>query len=264
MLRNLKILDFTSLLPGPYCTQILSDLGATILRVESPTRTDLARITPPLVRDNVSAIHAQLNRDKLSIALDLKKDGSKTIIQELVRDRGFDIIVEGFRPGVMDKLGLGYESLRSINEDLIYVSITGYGQHGSYAKRAGHDINYLAISGLASYGEGKPSLYGTQLADIAGGSHHGVIGLLSAVIQRQGRNAGDRRGQHVDVSMADAAFGLNCMYGATALFSGISPSPGKEVLNGGNPCYAFYETADGRYLSVGALEPQTFVEGSAE
>lgn len=256
VLNSLKILDFTSLLPGPYCTQILSDLGASVLRVESPTRPDLARITPPMVRKNVSAIHAQLNRNKHSLALDLKKEGSKQVIKELVEAHGYDIIVEGFRPGVMQKLGLGYDTLQQINGDLIYVSITGYGQKGSYSMRAGHDINYLALSGMASYSEGKPSLYGTQIADIAGGSHHGVIGLLSAVVQRQAAVQSGSGGQHVDVSMADAAFGLNCMYGATSLFSGTAPTPGREVLNGGNPCYAFYETSDGRYMSVGALEPQ--------
>jgi alpha-methylacyl-CoA racemase len=262
-LRHLRVLDFTGLLPGPYATQILADLGANIIRVESPTRPDLARMSPPHVRKNVSAIHAQLNRNKRSIALDLKKDGSKGIIYELMKNHGYDIIVEGFRPGVMARLGLGFDDLQKINPDLIYVSITGFGQHGDYAKRAGHDINYLALSGLSSYGENGPSLHATQIADIAGGSHHGVIGLLSAVIQRQmvSVTSGDNTsGQHVDVSMADAAFGLNCMSAANALYSGNNPSPGSEVLNGGNPCYGYYQTSDGRHLAVGALEPQFAIE----
>ena len=260
----MKVLDFTSLLPGPYATQLLNDLGASVLRVESPHRVDLAKITPPFVRDGVSAIHAQLNRDKRAVALDLKSADGKSAVQELVRDHGYDVVVEGFRPGVMAKLGLGFEDLRRENPDLIYVSITGYGQEGAYSLRAGHDINYLALSGLASYGQAEPQLHATQIADIAGGSHHGVIGLLAAVVQRQAAVASRPTqagttigaGTHVDVSMAAAAFGLNCMGAASALYTGVAPTPGDGVLTGALPTYRYYETSDGRWMSVGALEPQ--------
>ena len=279
-LKHLKVLDFTSLLPGPYATQMLSDLGSSVLRVESLHRVDLAKITPPFVRDGISAIHAQLNRDKRAIALDLKSPNGRSAVVELIRDHGYDVLVEGFRPGVMSKLGLGFEDLRRENPDLIYVSITGYGQKGPYSQRAGHDINYLALSGLASYGQAEPSLHATQIADIAGGSHHGVIGLLAAVVQRQAVIANrnniknkdrdgdtgsiggmmvrpeDAAGTHVDVSMAAAAFGLNCMGAASALYTGEAPLAGEGVLTGGIETYGYYETSDGRWMSVGALEPQ--------
>lgn len=257
-LRGLRVLDFTSLLPGPYATQILADLGANVLRVESPNRPDLARITAPFIRENVSAIHGSLNRNKQSIALNLKEDASTDIINDLVKNHSYDIIIEGFRPGVMKKLNLDFNKLKKMNPGLIYVSITGYGQYGKYSKRAGHDINYLALSGLASYNENGPTLLSTQVADIAGGSHHAVIGLLSAVVARQtaiSQNI-DLYAQHVDISMADAAFALNVMGAATTLFTEKSPIAGSEVLNGGNPCYGYYQTKDKKYLSVGALEPQ--------
>ena len=260
-LSSLKVLDFSTLLPGPYATQILADLGAKVLRVESPSRPDLARITPPFVKNGISTVHAQINRNKDSVALNLKKKQSIDMIHKLIRDQGYDVIVEGFRPGVMHKLGLGFEHLAAINPAIIYVSITGYGQTGSFAQRAGHDINYLALSGLSSYtgaGLQGPKPFSTQVADIAGGSHNAVMGLLAAIVQRQAATLAGKAaiGQHVDISMADASFALNCMAAATSLFTGVSPKAGGEMLNGGNPCYNYYRTKDARYLSVGSLEPQ--------
>ena len=250
-LSQLKVLDFTTLLPGPYATMMLADMGADVLRVEAPDRMDLTRVMPPHDA-GVSTAHAYLNRGKRSLGLDLKKPESIGVVRELVAE--YDVVIEQFRPGVMDRLGIGYEALRAINPQLIYCAITGYGQTGPYRNRAGHDINYLALAGVSSHsgrrGEGPPPL-GIQVADVAGGSHHAVMGILAAVIHRQ--QTGE--GQFVDVSMTDAAFALNGMAGAACLAGGEEPAPETSLLNGGT-FYDYYETADGRWLSVGSLETQ--------
>ncbi|MDG9931153.1 MULTISPECIES: CaiB/BaiF CoA-transferase family protein [unclassified Pseudomonas] len=250
-LSSLKVLDFSTLLPGPFASLLLADMGAEVLRIESPSRTDLVRVLPPHV-DGVSTSHAYLNRNKRCLALDLKQPEALEVVRRLVRE--YDIVLEQFRPGVMDKLGLGYEALKAINPGLIYVSITGYGQTGPYKDRAGHDLNYLALSGLASYTgrrDSGPLPLGVQVADIAGGSLHGVIGLLAAVIARQGSG----QGQRVDISMTDCAFSLHAMAGAGFLAGGVEPDMENQVLNGGS-FYDYYRTRDGRWLSVGSLEPQ--------
>ncbi|MFI8744198.1 CaiB/BaiF CoA transferase family protein [Pseudomonas sp. NPDC077186] len=251
LLSSLKILDFSTLLPGPFASLLLADLGAEVLRVESPTRMDLVRVLPPH-DGGTSTSHAYLNRNKRAIALDLKRPEALEVVKKLVGE--YDIVLEQFRPGVMDKLGVGYEALKAINPRLIYVSITGYGQSGPYKDRAGHDINYLALAGLASYTgrrDSGPLPLGVQLADIAGGSLHGVIGLLAAVVQRQVTGLG----QQVDVSMTDCAFSLHAMAGAGYLGAGVEPDMENQALNGGS-FYDYYRTRDGRWLSVGSLEPQ--------
>ncbi|MFJ7145609.1 CaiB/BaiF CoA transferase family protein [Pseudomonas protegens] len=249
-LASLKVLDFSTLLPGPFASLLLADMGAEVLRIESPTRMDLLRVLPP--HDHgVSASHAYLNRNKRSLALDLKRPEALEVIRQLLQDH--DIVLEQFRPGVMERLGLGYEALKAINPRLIYVSITGYGQTGPYKDRAGHDINYLALSGLASQTGRRdqgPLPLGIQAADIAGGSLHGVIGLLAAVIARQ--HSG--QGQHLDISMTDCVFSLNAMAGAGYLACGVEPGMEQQVLNGGS-FYDYYRSRDGRWLSVGSLEP---------
>lgn len=249
-LASLKVLDFSTLLPGPFASLLLADMGAEVLRIESPTRMDLLRLLPP--HDHgVSASHAYLNRNKRSLALDLKRPEALEVVRQLVQD--YDIVLEQFRPGVMERLGLGYEALKVINPRLIYVSITGYGQTGPYKDRAGHDINYLALAGLASQAGRRdqgPVPLGIQAADIAGGSLHGVIGLLAAVIARQ--HSG--QGQHLDVSMTDCVFSLNAMAGAGYLACGVEPHMEQQMLNGGS-FYDYYRSRDGRWLSVGSLEP---------
>ena len=249
-LASLKVLDFSTLLPGPFASLLLADMGADVVRIESPTRMDLLRVLPP--HDHgVSASHAYLNRNKRSLALDLKQPEALEVVRQLVLD--YDIVLEQFRPGVMERLGLGYEALKVLNPKLIYVSITGYGQTGPYRERAGHDINYLALAGLASYTgrqDSGPLPLGIQAADIAGGSLHGVIGLLAAVIARQHSGIG----QHLDVSMTDCAFSLNAMAGAGYLACGVEPQREDQMLNGGS-FYDYYRSRDGRWLSVGSLEP---------
>jgi alpha-methylacyl-CoA racemase len=249
-LASLKVLDFSTLLPGPFASLLLADMGAEVLRIESPTRMDLLRVLPPHDQD-VSASHAYLNRNKRSLALDLKQPEALEVIKQLLQD--YDIVLEQFRPGVMDRLGLGYEALKAINPRLIYVSITGYGQTGPYKDRAGHDINYLALAGLSSYtgrADSGPLPLGMQVADVAGGSLHGVIGLLAAVIARQQTG----QGQHLDVSMTDCTFSLNAMAGAGYLACGVEPGREDQMLNGGS-FYDYYRSRDGRWLSVGSLEP---------
>jgi len=251
-LASLKILDFTTLLPGPYASLMLADLGAEVLRVESPTRPDLARITPPRDPGGESVIHRYLNRAKRSLALDLKHPAAVALVLRLVQR--YDIVLEQFRPGVMERLGLGYAAMRAANPAVIYCSITGYGQDGPYRDRAGHDINYLALAGVA---EGNrragecPVAGSVQLADQAGGSLHAVAGLLAAVVHRMATG----EGQQVDVSMTDGAFALNALQGAATLGAGLEIPGGCGPLSGGG-FYGYYATRDGRYLSVGSLEPQ--------
>lgn len=250
-LSQLKILDFSTLLPGPYATMIMADMGAQVLRVEAIGRDDLLKAFQPQHK-GVSYAYLTLNRNKQAIGLDLKQVEAVKIVKKLIAE--YDVVIEQFRPGVMAKLGLDYSTLKKINPKLIYCSITGYGQNSCYKNRAGHDINYLALSGLASFSgtqQTGPVLSGTQVADIAGGSHHAVMGILASVIER----GISGEGQHIDISMTDAAFALNGMFGAGAVGADIDPLLGKTALNGG--CfYDYYQTSDNRYISVGSLEPK--------
>lgn len=251
ILQGLKVLDFSTLLPGPYATLMLADMGADVVRVESPTRVDIVRSIEPSDEEGISAAHRHLNRSKKSLALDLKDPASIDVIHSLLQE--YDIVVEQFRPGVMARLGLDYEALKKINPRIIYCSLTGYGQTGPYAERAGHDINYLSIAGVMDYsrreGERPPAL-GVQIADVAGGSLHSVIGILAAVYHRE--KTGE--GQFVDVSMTDASFSMNALFGSGYLAHGVEPQAENLTLNGGE-FYDYYETKDGRYFSVGSIEP---------
>ena len=264
LLNGIKVLDFTYLLPGPFATMLLSDLGAEVLRVESPTRIDLARLAPPFVdRDcRVSCMHAMLNRNKKSLALDLKFPESVAIVRKLIAEEGYDVVVEQFRPGAMDRLGLSWEALREISPGLIYCSITGYGQSGPLRDRAGHDINYLSLAGVMSY-SGRaatgPCQMGIQVADVGSGSNNAVIGVLAAVIHRMSTG----EGQRIDISMTDGMFLHHVVSGIRTLVGEEDPGLETEILNGSS-LYGFYETSDGGYLSFGGLEPQfltAFLEG---
>ena len=255
-LASLRVLDFTTLLPGPFATMMLADLGADVLRVEAPNRPDLVRLMPPFDGE-ISAWHGVLNRSKRSLALDLKKPGAPDIVRRLITDGGYDIVIEQFRPGVMDRLGIGYESLQAANPALIYCAISGYGQSGPLRDRAGHDINYLSLSGVMSQSgrlEGGPAPLGVQLADVGGGSLGALVGLLAAVIHRQ--ESGE--GQLVDISMMDMMLAWQAHIFSQYLVGKEEPKREASLLNGGGT-YDFYETADGRYLSVGSLEPKFWV-----
>ena len=252
-LSSLKILDFSTLLPGPFASMMLADLGAVVLRVESPTRPDLVRMLPTQIKGG-SGTHETLNRSKLSIGLNLKHPDAVKIVQQLVNK--YDIVLEQFRPGVMKRLGLDYEELRRHNPALIFCSLTGYGQTGIYRNRAGHDLNYLALSGVSNYSRRKnesPVPLGIQVADIAGGSYHVVMGILAAVVHRQ--QTGE--GQSIDISMADAMFSMNVFEGANWLAGGPGEEPESTWLNGGT-FYDYYQPQDGRWVSVSSLETQFF------
>lgn len=256
-LKGLKVLDFSTLLPGPFATLYLADLGAEVIHIESPTRPDLVRLFPPYANGQATS-HSYLNRNKQSVTLDLKDPASVELVKQKISE--FDIVVEQFRPGVMQRLGLDYQTLAEINPRLIYCSITGYGQTGSYKDKAGHDINYISLSGVAGHSgrqDSGPPPMGIQVADVAGGSLHAVIGILSAVVERQQSNLG----QYIDISMTDCVVGLNNMAAAASLAGGQHQRRESEQLNGGT-FYDYYETADGRYLSIGSLEPQ-FMTGLA-
>lgn len=256
-LNGLKVLDFSTLLPGPFATLYLADLGAEVIHVESPTRPDLIRMLPPYAHGQATS-HSYLNRNKQSVTLDLKDPKSIELIRQKISD--FDIVVEQFRPGVMQRLGLDYLTLAEINPRLIYCSITGYGQSGAYKNKAGHDINYVALSGIAGHSGRKitgPPPMGIQIADVAGGSLHAVVGMLTAVIERQKSGMG----QHIDISMTDCVVTMNNMAAAAVLAGNQNQQVENEHLNGGT-FYDYYETQDGRYLSIGSLEPQ-FMTGLA-
>jgi crotonobetainyl-CoA:carnitine CoA-transferase CaiB-like acyl-CoA transferase len=254
-LKSLKILDFTTLLPGPYATMCLADMGADVLRVISGSRPDLVDFFPPFVPGTkLSAVAAQLGRGKRCMALNLKDPRAIRIIHQLVAE--YDIVIEQFRPGVMAKFSLAYEDLKKINPGIIYCSLTGYGQTGPLRDRAGHDINYIARSGVMSYSgkkESGPCLLGIQIADVASGSNNAVIGILAAVVHR--RDTG--RGQHIDVSMTDGMIAFNAMFGAAFLVDGREPVRDGDYVNGGS-LYDYYETRDGKYVGFGGLEPQFF------
>lgn len=250
-LGGMKILDFTYLLPGPYGTMMLADMGADIIKVENPSNPDLMRFAGTM-RSGMSAAYAHVNRGKKSLALDLKKEGARSIVYRLAET--YDIIVEQFRPGVMGSFGLGYDDIKKINPSIIYCSLTGYGQTGRYARRAGHDINYMALSGIESFSgrtAAGPCPEGIQIADVCGGSKNLVIAVLAAYIKRLNTGEGD----YIDLSITDGTFAIQVMQAADYLSGGSMPSPETEIFNGGS-VYDFYRTSDGRYISVGALEPK--------
>jgi crotonobetainyl-CoA:carnitine CoA-transferase CaiB-like acyl-CoA transferase len=252
-LDGLRILDFTSLLPGPFATMNLADMGAEVLRVATATRRDLLDSLPPLLDGaDYSAAAAQLGRNKRSLLLNLREPAAVLVVKRLVSR--YDIVIEQFRPGVMEKLGLGYEALSAVNPRLIYCSLTGYGHGNSMSHRAGHDINYLSLSGVAGCSgrraEG-PSLNGIQIADVAAGACNAMIAILAAVIRRMQSG----KGQFLDISMTDGAMAFHAIWGAACLYSGESPGPESTLLNGGT-LYDYYETKDGRYIGFGGLEPK--------
>ena len=252
-LDGLTVVDFSRLLPGPFASLVLADLGAEVTKVEDPKGGDYLRWFPPLT-GNYSCGFAALNSSKRSLAVDLKTEQGRQIVAALI-DRS-DVLIESFRPGVMDRLGFGYETLRKSNPGLIYCAISGYGQTGPYRHRAGHDMNYLSIAGVMSIcgrAESGPVPQGVQIADIGGGSSNAVIGILAAVVHRE--RTGE--GQHVDIAMTDGAVSWATLHAVPHLVGGETPGRETEYLNGGS-YYDYYRTRDGRYMSVGSIEPKFF------
>ncbi len=251
-LKSTRVLDLTRLLPGPYCTMLLADFGAEVIKVEDPDSGDYARAFYPKIAGNSAMFHS-LNRNKKSVCLNLKLPEDKQVFLEMVKNA--DVVVESFRPGVMERLGLGYEKLKAVNPGLVYCAITGYGQTGPYANRPGHDLNYLSYAGLLNLmGEkdGKPIIPATTIADIGGGAYPAVTGILMALLNKEKTG----KGQFVDISMLDNVISWMQTLLPEYLATSKNPKRGEQMLDGGKACYAVYETIDGRYISVGALEPK--------
>ena len=241
-LSGIRVLDLTRLLPGPMATLHLADMGADVIKIEDTEAGDYARA--------MSVLFRLVNRNKRAIRLDLKRPQGREIFLRLAKDA--EVLVEGFRPGVMAKLGLGYDALAAINPRLVYCSITGYGQDGPYADRAGHDINYLGYAGVGDQigTQDAPVVPNFQIADLLGGALTPVMGILAALIDA--RSCG--RGRHVDVAMTDAVLAHAILPLLGFLERGRAPGRGTGMLDGGLPCYNLYRTRDGRYMAVGALE----------
>ncbi len=249
-LSGLKVLDLSRLLPGPFCSMLMADLGADVIKVEDPKMGDYIRWWPPKIGLN-SGFHVVLNRNKRSLTLNLKHPEAKVIFEKLAA--GADVVLEGFRPGVMAKLGLGYKSLERINPRLVYCAISGYGADGVLVNKTGHDVNYLGLSGVLSYsGKDTPTMAGVQIADVGGGGLLAAFAVMAALFARERLG----RGQFVDISMADGSFAWNCLRWGKFIADGKVPEPGDDLLNHGLACYNIYQTLDGRYMSLGALEPQ--------
>lgn len=249
-LAGVRVLDFTTLLPGPLATLLLLEAGATVVKIEPPGG-DPIRHQGPNDAHGRSVVFQLLNRGKHLRTLDLKSADGLAQATELARSA--DILVEQFRPGVMDRLGLGAARLASLNPRLIYCSITGFGQSGPAAQRAGHDLNYVADAGLLANSvgrDGAPVLPATQVADIGGGSWPAVINLLLALFARER----DGRGRRLDVAMADNLWPFQLMPLARYWADGVNAAPGHDALTGGLARYQLYETRDGRWLALGALE----------
>lgn len=252
MLNNLLVLDLTRHLPGPYASMILGDLGANVLKIEEPTNGDPVRWTPPMI-DGTSVLFLQLNRNKKGLTLNLKSSEGREILFQL--SRGADVLIESFRPGVTTRLGIDYSSLRRQNPKLVYCSISGYGQSGPDHDRAGHDINYIARSGLLGLNTdatGTPVIPPIQVADLASGAMLSLVGILAALLERE--KSGE--GKHIDVSMLDGTLAL-LQVCFSRFAGGASMAPGEKMeLTGTAPFYNIYRAADGRFLAVGAIEPK--------
>jgi crotonobetainyl-CoA:carnitine CoA-transferase CaiB-like acyl-CoA transferase len=260
-LAGLKVLDLTRLLPGPVATMHLADLGAEVIKIEDTGAGDYARSMGPGERaagaSGDSLFFRMVNRNKKSLRLDLKQAAGVEVFMRLAKDA--DVIFESFRPGVVDKLGIGYETIRTVNPRIVYCAITGYGQTGPWAQLAGHDINYLATAGLLDQigshdgrASGPPSIPNLQIGDLLGGALTPLLGVLAAVIGAKSTG----QGSHVDVAMTDAVLAHTIFPLVTTLVYGQPAPRGADLLTGGVPCYGVYRTADARYLAVGALEPK--------
>lgn len=248
LLEGIRILDLSRLLPGPFCSLYLAQMGAEVIKIEEPQGGDYAR--------GMGQMFALVNRGKKSVTLDLRNAQDREAFLTLADSA--DVILESFRPGVMDKLGCGYQTLRARNPRLVYAAITGYGQNGPYRDWAGHDMNYLAYAGvLDQIGNAghRPAISNVQIADLAGGALTCAMGILAAVIGAQKSG----QGTMVDVSMMEGAMALQPIALAALREDGEIPARGAGILTGALPNYQVYRCRDGQYLAVGALEPKFFI-----
>jgi crotonobetainyl-CoA:carnitine CoA-transferase CaiB-like acyl-CoA transferase len=251
LLSGLHVLDLSRLLPGPYCTMLLADQGADVVKVEDPVSGDYARYTEPFV-NGVSLVFEMLNRGKRSLALDLKADAGRKAFLRLARD--VDVVLENFRPGVVDRLGIGYSEVAAVNSQIVYCSLSGFGQTGPRRNRAGHDLNYIALAGILDMNRRPneaPVVPGIQYSDMTGGLM-AALGIMLALWNRA--QTGD--GRYIDVAMFDATLGSLVMPAASVLAGQVSEPMGHPFLGGRLPCYNVYATSDGSYMTLAALEPK--------
>lgn len=249
-LEGIKVLDLSTMLPGPLCTMIMADFGAEVIRVEPTKGGDLWRNSLPLV-NGLGHPYMQVNRNKKSMDLNLKSDEGKAIFYRMVKDA--DVVIEQYRPGVADRLGIGYQKIREINPKIVYCSLSGYGQDGPYSQKAGHDINYVSYAGILGLTVRKgqvPTIPSVQIADIGGGALYAAISILIALrgVDQNGT------GQYIDVSMLDGAMSWMPFLASSYLANGVAMEPNGNILIGQLACYEVYETKDGRFLSLGSVE----------
>jgi crotonobetainyl-CoA:carnitine CoA-transferase CaiB-like acyl-CoA transferase len=252
LLTGQKMLDLSRLLPGPYCSLLLADLGMEVLKIEDLEMGDYMRKMGP-VRKQDSAYFIAVNRNKKSMALNLKIKEGKGIFFKLIDT--YDIILESFRPGVMGRLGIGYEELKERNPRVILCSLSGYGQDGPYRERSGHDVNYVSLGGvldLIGAKDDPPVIPGVQMADLGAGGMMSAIAILAAIVHRE--KTGE--GQYLDVAMLDGVISWLSIHAGKYFMDKELPKRGDMVLSGRYACYHVYETKDGRYMSLGALEPK--------
>lgn len=248
-LSGIRILDLSRLLPGPYLTQLLADLGAEVIKVETPLAGDHARLAPPEM--GLGDMYEAVNQGKKSLALNYRNPRGRELFMKLAATA--DVILEGFRPTVADKYNIGYEAVRAVRPDIVYCSLSGYGQEGPYQRRAGHDFNYLSIGGAFSLngrpGE-RPIPYGLPVADLSGGML-AAIAILGALVGRE-RNG---EGMYLDMALLDGVISWMTPLALSAFFSGLDVGAGTHPLLGGRAFFNIYETSDGKYLTLAAIEP---------
>jgi alpha-methylacyl-CoA racemase len=249
MLAGITVLDFATVGPAARASRWLADYGATVVKVGAPPKRAGVQIEPPFY---AYSGHRGMQR----VQLDLKADAGRDAFLALAT--GADVVIESFRPGVVDRLGVGYDAVRDVNESIVYCSTSGYGQTGPKSQWAGHDLNYLALGGYLDCSgrtaEDGPALPGATIGDSAGGGMHAVMAVLAALVQRERTG----QGAHLDVSVADGVLAFMSLYVDEYLATGTVPGPGHNILTGRYACYDLYEAGDGGWLAVGAIEPHFF------
>ncbi|MFN8298934.1 MAG: CoA transferase [Chitinophagales bacterium] len=251
-LKGVKVIDFTRLLPGPLATMFLADMGADVIKVEDPDSPDYIRDFEPR-RNGVAFMYLALNRNKRSLGINYRSAEGKALLYDLIKTA--DVLVEQYRPGVMNDLGFGYEAVKQLNPKLIYVSVTGYGQQSTMAAAAGHDLNYVALSGnlgITGVKNGAPVIPGFQLADIAGGAYMAMNAVTAALYQREKTG----KGEWIDVAMTDCVVPFTVLQHALYQATGKNPGRAGYELNGALANYNVYACADGKYIALGSLEPK--------
>ncbi len=248
-LEGIRVLDLSRLLPGPYLTQLMADLGAEVIKVETPLAGDHARLAPPEM--GLGNMYETINQDKKSLALNYRNPRGRELFIELAKTA--DVVLEGFRPTIADKYGIGYEAVRAVKPDIVYCSLSGYGQEGPYQQRAGHDFNYLSIGGAFSLNgrtDEKPIPYGLPVADLSGGML-AAIAILGALVGRERSG----QGMYLDMALLDGVISWMTPLALSAYFSGLDVGAGTHPLLGGRAFFNIYEASDGKYLTLAAIEP---------